>query len=139
MNGAVPLLLTVEQAHLLHDRAIREHGGSHGVRDPGLVESAVASARNAFLHGGGDLFDVAAAYAYHLAESQAFLDGNKRTAVAAALTFLDMNAECRRPDPDELQAAMIALANKRLDKPGLAAKFRALAAWPASAQPGPSS
>lgn len=127
MNGDEPLFLTVEQVHLLHDRAIREHGGSHGVRDPGLVESAVASARNTFLYGGDDLFDVAAAYAYHLAESQAFLDGNKRTAVAAALTFLDMNAECRRPDPGEFEAAMIAVAEKRLDKRGLAAKFRGLA------------
>jgi death-on-curing protein len=67
----------------IHARSLAEHGGSEGVRDPGLVESALASAENIFYYAHGDVFDVPAGYAFHLAESQAFIDGNKRTAVAS--------------------------------------------------------
>jgi death-on-curing protein len=59
-----------------------------------------------------------------LAESQAFLDGNKRTAIGAALTFLDLNGITRLPDDAALYDAMIAIANKQLNKVGLAALFR---------------
>ena len=61
----------------IHARSLGEHGGSEGVREPGLVESALASAKNIYHYTGGDLYDVAAGYAFHLAESQAFVDGNK--------------------------------------------------------------
>jgi death on curing protein len=67
---------------------------------------------------------VAAAYAFHLAEAQAFVDGNKRTAIAAGLTFLDLNGITRTPNDDVLYDAMIAVANRQLYKPGLAAIFR---------------
>lgn len=69
---------------------------------------------NAFYYGGGDKFDIAAAYAFHLAESQAFLDGNKRTAIACALTFLGGPS----PDQMELHDAMIATAQRQMDKAG---------------------
>ena len=68
----------------LTGRRWEAHGGSDGMRDPGAVESALASAQNTWFYAGGDLFDIAATYAFHLAESQAFLDGNKRTAVVSA-------------------------------------------------------
>ena len=84
------------------------------------IEAALGAAANAYLYGGGDKFDIAAAYAYHLAESQAFLDGNKRTAVACALTFLGEPS----PDQIELYDAMIAIAQRRMDKAGLAAVLR---------------
>ena len=71
-------------------------------------------------------FAVAAAYAFHIAQAQAFLDGNKRTAIAAALTFLNLNGIATRGHGDEFYAAMIAIAERRLDKPGLAALFREL-------------
>ena len=87
----------------------------------------MAAAINTHYYGYGDLFDIAAAYAFHLAESQAFLDGNKRTAIASALTFLDGNGVYRTPDQAELYQAMIDIANHKLDKPGLAAIFRRLA------------
>jgi death-on-curing protein len=64
------------------------------------------------------------AYAFHLAESQAFVDGNKRTAIGAALTFLDLNGITRLPNDAALYDAMIAIANKQLNKVGLAALFR---------------
>ncbi len=82
---------------------------------------------NTWFYGRGDLYDVAAAYAFHIAEAQAFIDGNKRTAVAAALSFLGKNGEPVLEDDGSIYQAMIDIANHRLDKPGLAAIFRRLA------------
>jgi len=65
-----------------------------------------------------------ATYAFHLAQAQAFLDGNKRTGVGAALLFLRGNGVTRVPSDDQLYDAMIAIAEKRLDKAGLAEMFR---------------
>ncbi|PAW86448.1 MAG: type II toxin-antitoxin system death-on-curing family toxin [Pedosphaera sp. Tous-C6FEB] len=120
-----PVFLNVELVLETHDYVLGFDGGMVGVGDLGLIESAVASAQNAWLYGRGDNFDIAAAYAFHLAESQAFNDGNKRTAITCALTFLDLNG-CyrRRPDPQEFEAAMIAIAKKELDKRGLAQLMR---------------
>ena len=110
----------------LHEDSIALFGGTLGVRDEGLILSALGAAENAHYYGGGDLFDIAAAYAFHLAQAQAFLDGNKRTAVAAALLFLRGNGITGRPDQMRLYEAMIAIAERRLDKPGLAVVFREL-------------
>ena len=74
-----PEFLTPAIVEQLHAASLALFGGSAGIRDRGLVESALASARHTYLYGRGDLCDIA--------EAQAFLDGNKRTAVAAALTF----------------------------------------------------
>lgn len=82
---------------------------------------------NTWFYGRGDLYDVAAAYAFHIAEAQAFIDGNKRTAVSAALSFLGKNGEPVLEDDGSIYQAMIDIANHRLDKPGLAAIFRRLA------------
>ena len=72
----------------------------------------------------GDVYDVGAAYAFHLAESQGFLDGNKRTAIACAATFLVGNGCVDRAHDLELYDAMIALRARRMDKAGLAAVLR---------------
>lgn len=122
-----PVFLSRTEVDTIHAESLRQHGGIEGVRDSGLVDSALAAAVNTYFYGYGDVFDIAAAYAYHLAEAQAFLDGNKRTAITSALTFLDANGVYRTPDQDELYQAMIDIANHRLDKPGLAAIFRRLA------------
>jgi len=119
-----PVFLTLDEVLKLHTRSLAEHGGSEGVRDQGLVESALASAKNTFYYGQGDLFDVAASYAFHLAESRAFLDGNKRTAVAAAMVFLAFNGAYAQPAKWELYLAMIEIAEKKLTKTDLAAIFR---------------
>ena len=119
-----PVFLTLDEAERIHARSLAEHGGSAGVRDLGLVDSAVASARNTFYYGGGDLFDVAASYAFHLAESQAFLDGNKRTGVASALVFLARNGVYAAPPQWESYLAMIAVAEKRMTKSALALILR---------------
>ncbi|MBC8094669.1 MAG: type II toxin-antitoxin system death-on-curing family toxin [Akkermansiaceae bacterium] len=108
----------------IHARSLAEHGGIEGVREPGLVESALASAANTFHYGGGDLFDIAASYAFHLAQSQAFLDGNKRTAVVAAMVFLARNGVYAQPAKWELYLAMIDIAEKNKTKSDLAEIFR---------------
>lgn len=123
-----PVFLTVEQVETLHRLALEQHGGQDGVRDPAAFQSAVAHPQNVWFYAQGDLFDVAAAYAFHLAEAQAFLDGNKRTGIAAALTFLRLNGQTVTRHTDELYAAMIAVAERRLDKVGLAALLRSLSA-----------
>ena len=78
-----------------------------------------------FAYGQGELFDLAAAYAYHIAENQPFIDGNKRTAITTALAFLELNGVSTSAITNaELYDAMIAIAEKQLDKAGLAGVFR---------------
>jgi death on curing protein len=81
---------------------------------------------DAFVH--EDIFAMAAAYAFHIAENQPFVDGNKRTGLHAALHFLEVNGSPITRADDRLYEAMIAIANHALDKAGLAALFRQLAA-----------
>lgn len=128
MNELV--FLTLDEVLRIHARSLAEHGGTEGVRDPGLVDSAAASAQNTFYYGGGDVFEVAASYAFHLAEAQAFLDGNKRTGVAAALVFLARNGVYAAPPKWEFYLAMIAVAEKRMTKPALAEILRRAADAP---------
>jgi death-on-curing protein len=121
-----PAFLTIEQVAILHRMALERHGGQDGTRDESAFESAVMQPRNVWHYGQGDLFDVAAAYAFSLAESQAFLDGNKRTGMGAALVFLSGNGVIVPEATGELYAAMIAIAERRLDKAGLADLLRRL-------------
>lgn len=121
--------LTVEDVELLHDEQLRLFGGLEGIRDRVALESAVAvpaaTFSGEFLH--EDAFVMAAAYAYHLAESQAFLDGNKRTALNAALVFLGLNG-WDVDDPDGLLFdAMVGIAEHRVSKDDLAKLLRRLA------------
>jgi death on curing protein len=126
MNPAEPRFLTLAEVWYLHDESLARYGGSAGIREPGLVESALGSAQNAFWYGRGGLFEIAAAYAFHLAESQAFVDGNKRTAAASAIAFLRKNGVSFPKDDGSLYRAMIEIAKRRLDKNGFAAVLRQL-------------
>jgi death-on-curing protein len=124
-----PDFLVLEEVLELHERQIEPFGGTLGIRDRGLLESALGMPRATF---GGQfvhesLFAMAAAYAFHIAENQPFLDGNKRTGLGAALVFLRING-FRVVDPEEtLYEAMIAIAEHRMDKAGLAEVLRKLA------------
>ena len=115
-----PNFLSLEQVLEIHREAIATFGGTPGIRDKGALESAVLHPQNAYGYAGGDLFDIAAAYAYHIAEAQAFLDGNKRAAVGAALTFLEGNRVPTDCDSAPIYDAMIAIAEKRISKTELA-------------------
>ncbi|MBX3743285.1 MAG: type II toxin-antitoxin system death-on-curing family toxin [Akkermansiaceae bacterium] len=122
-----PFFLELEQVAAIHQRSLSEHGGSAGVRDHGGLEAAVMQPRNVFHYLGGDLFDISAAYAYHIAEAQACIDGNKRTAIASALIFLEINGvDTTAIDPMELYQPMIDVSAHLLDREGLANLFRRL-------------
>ena len=119
----LPFFLTVEEVLAFHADHIREFGGSDGIRDEGGLDSAVAQARATFegeyLHKG--VFEMAGAYAFHIAENQPFLDGNKRTALNAAIVFLGLNG-FDVVDPDgKLFSAMIGLSSGEWTKQQMAA------------------
>ena len=121
-----PLFLSREEVLGIHRLSLEQHGGLDGLREPGLLDSALMQPEAAHYYGQGDLAAIAAAYAFHIAQNQPFIDGNKRAAMGSALTFLRLNGyPPARFDGDELYDAMIAIAEKRLDKAGLAAMFRA--------------
>jgi len=108
----------VDEVQELHDDQLRRFGGSAGVRDLGALESAVATPASTFdgefLR--ADLFHIAAAYAFHIAENQPFLDGNKRAALNAALVFLDINGWLVTDPELLLYDAMIAISSRSLDR-----------------------
>ncbi|MBI3885949.1 MAG: type II toxin-antitoxin system death-on-curing family toxin [Opitutae bacterium] len=109
----------------LHRDSLERYGGIDGLRDPGLLDSALMQPEATHYYGQGDLFAIAAAYAFHIAQNQPFLDGNKRTAVGSALLFLKANGvDTSSYDGLKLYDAMIGIAEKRLEKTGLAAVFR---------------
>lgn len=115
-----PLILAI------HERQIAEHGGTQGVRDETLLESALA--RPEQLHAYGDpppgLTDLAAALAYGLARNHPFLDGNKRTAAVACETFLNLNRVELIADDVELFPRFLSLAEGKLSAEEFAAWLR---------------
>jgi death on curing protein len=124
-----PEFLTVEDILQIHDEQLAAYGGAGGIRDQALLESAVATPQasfgEAYLH--EDLAHMAAAYAFHIAQNQPFLDGNKRTGLVAALVFLDLNGVTVLDPKEKLYDAMIAIAERRMDKDGLSELLRELA------------
>ena len=127
---AVPLFLTLAEVIDVHTDQIQRYGGRGGVRDFGLLESALAQPEASFagewLHPG--LHDMAAAYAFHLCQNHPFIDGNKRTALACALVFLELN-NLSVEDPRELlKGAMRSIASGAMQKAELARVLRRLSA-----------
>ncbi|MEP7122860.1 MAG: type II toxin-antitoxin system death-on-curing family toxin [Byssovorax sp.] len=124
-----PEFLTLDEVLELHADQIARYGGDPGIRDPGLIEAAIAMPQQSFggrfLH--AELFEMAAAYAFHLAEGQAFVDGNKRAGLSAAYAFLALNGYRLVETDDRLYEAMLAISRRELDKAGLAEVFRACA------------
>jgi len=115
--------LTLEEVLYLHSETLREHGGRAGVRDQGLLESAIARPRN--LHaceGVLDLCPLAAAYACGISCNHPFLDGNKRTAFSALGVFLMLNRARLTASEAEAAVVMLELAAGALEE-------RTLAAW----------
>ena len=90
-EGRELIFLSREQVDAIHDHQIQEYGGLNGLRDEHGLESAIAQPQNVYHYGAGDLFEIAGAYAFHVAQSQAYLDGNKRTAIQAAVIFMEIN------------------------------------------------
>ncbi len=121
------IFLSVDDVLLLHADTIDVDGGLHGVRDHGLLDAAVAMPRQQF--GGNylheDLTAMAAAYLFHLAQNHPFVDGNKRAAVMAALTFLHVNGSEQLPPPQVLEITTLQVAAGELSKDALTQWMRA--------------
>ena len=125
---AEPAFLSLAEAIEIHADQLRRYGGQDGVRDFGLLESALAQPEASFagqwLHQG--LYDMAAAYAYHICQNHPFIDGNKRTALACALVFLELNGLTIRDPKGLLVEAMVRVASGALNKAGVAKLLKAL-------------
>jgi death-on-curing protein len=108
----------------LHDEQIAEHGGLSGIRDPALVECALARPLNLAAYGEPDAADLAAAYAFGPARNHPFADGNKRSAAVVALTFLLLNDVAFEITEAELVVMTMALAADDLSEEEVARWFR---------------
>ena len=96
--------------YAVHNQQLAEHGGSAGVRDSGLLESALARPQNLVAYGEPDVHDLAAAYGYGIARNHAFIDGNKRTAFVAVELFLSLNGFNLTATDVDCVITMLALA-----------------------------
>jgi death on curing protein len=108
----------------LHEEQIAEHGGSSGLRDDSLLESALSRPKNLFAHGQPDLAELAAAYAVGLAKNHAFVDGNKRVSNVVTLAFLLLNgADWNATEEDQVRV-WLAVAGGSMSETDLAEWIR---------------
>lgn len=120
-----PFWVAREAALALHAAQLAEHGGLPGLRDNGLLESALARPRNLFAYGEEDLFVLAASLGHGLARNHPFADGNKRTAFVTAALFLELNGQVVEAPTDAVVAAWLAVASGTMKEAGLADWLRA--------------
>lgn len=116
-----PLFLTLEEVLEIHEQQISLYGGSHGVRDHGALQSAVATPEATF---GGQFLHpsipaMAAAYLFHICQNHPFIDGNKRAGANAMITFLLINDWDLNLAEDELVELVLEVASSRLSKASL--------------------
>lgn len=121
-----PVFLALEEVLAIHEDRIRQYGGTSGIRDVGLLQSAKGTVEvtfdGAYLH--GTLFEMASAYLFHIARNHPFLDGNKRTALACTLAFLRLNDIRIEARPDTLYDLVIGVAAGKLTKADAAVFFQ---------------
>ena len=122
------IFLTIAEVIEIHADQVQRYGGSDGIRDINLLSSAVAtpsaSFSGSYLH--SDIYEMAAAYAFHICQNHPFIDGNKRAALASALVFLELNKVGISDPTGKLYDAMIALASNKLSKAEFADTLRKL-------------
>jgi death on curing protein len=121
-----PLFLTLDEIVAIHRDQIERYGGSFGVRDWGLLHSALAMPAATFggqyLH--SDITEMAAAYLYHLVQNHPFVDGNKRVGAAAAAVFLSMNDQTLQADEDGFAELVLSVARGETSKSTVAEFLR---------------
>jgi death-on-curing protein len=108
----------------IHDEQIAEHGGSAGIRDAGLLASALARPKNQAGYGEPSVFDLAASYAYGIVRNHPFIDGNKRTGFLVAYVFLNINGCELRLSEAEAFAAVMALAAGEIDESTFSSRLK---------------
>jgi len=117
-----PLFLGLEEVLEIHQDQITRYGGTEGIRDLGFLQSALAmpqaGAGDQYFH--SDLYEMAAAYLFHIVRNHPFVDGNKRTGAAAALVFLEMNGIEVKISDEALVNTVLAVAEGKLQKGALA-------------------
>lgn len=121
-----PKFLTLDQVIALHQLQIDQFGGSPGVKDEGLLLSALGQPESgfgdAYFH--RDLFEMAAAYLFHLVKNHAFHDGNKRIAALTAAVFLEVNGLAVTANEDEFEKLVLDAAQSLVTKEQIADFFR---------------
>jgi len=117
-------LLPRRAVEAFHAEQLRRHGGAQGLRDENALESALSRPENKLAYGSPTVHDLAAAYVFGLARNHAFVDGNKRTAIVAAATFLLLNGHELTADDGTLYTFTMGVAAGEIDEEGAAAFFR---------------
>jgi death-on-curing protein len=121
-----PVFLTLGEVIEIHRDQIERYGGDPGIRDLGLLQSATAMPAAGFggcyLH--TDLFEMAAAYLFHITQNHPFIDGNKRTGAMASLVFLSLNELDLEADEEEFERIVLGVAQGKIDKASVAEFFR---------------
>ena len=108
----------------IHVEQLQRHGGAQGLRDENALESALGRAQNKVVYSEPDHADIAAAYVFGLGRNHAFVDGNKRTAIVTAVTFLAINGYMLTSDDGMLYSFTMGIASGEIDESGAAAFFR---------------
>ena len=121
-----PLFLTLDEVFEIHKEMIAQYSGSHGIRDKGLLESAVATPKASF---GGDyvhsnIFEMAAAYLFHIVKNHPFIDGNKRTGAMAAFAFLKLNKLTLVAEENQFERTVLSVAENKIEKREIAEFFK---------------
>jgi len=116
--------VALDVAIAAHAEQIAEHGGGEGIREAGLLDSAMARPQNLALYGDPDVSELAASYAFGIARNHPFVDGNKRTAAVVSETFLVLNGHVLTATDAELVITFVALAAGELSEDELTVWFR---------------
>lgn len=116
-----PLWVLRETVLTLHEQSLAEFGGAGGIRDEGLLDSALGKPENLFAYGKPTIFDLAASYGFGLVKNHPFIDGNKRAGLITAITFLELNGYCFQATEAEAAVQTLALAAGEMSEKEFAA------------------
>ena len=120
-----PVWVLCETVLALHEQLLAEFGGPVGIRDEGLLDSALARPENLFHHGKPTIFDLAASYGFGLVKNHPFVDGNKRMGFAVAVLFLELNGYRFQATEADATVRTLALAAGEMREAEYAAWFKA--------------
>jgi death on curing protein len=125
VKKAEPLWILERVVLALHDQLLAAHGGAEGLRDAGLLESALARSRQHYAYGSPDIVELAALYTAGLVRNHPFVDGNKRTGFAIGIVFLELNGFHFTASEEDATQAVLALTASELDEAGYTSWLRA--------------